>query len=154
MRPIQQVLALYHGAVKTGDAVELKLWCRENQEFFTFSRSLPNKRRKRRQLKLFSQSFSGPLETQQSKVRSQESPWTVVNYQNNPQYQVRFQENTKSLLSSEDGSQSKESSPRTPQPVERSLGSAKSREWSPRTPLPVERSQRSHQSDERSLRTI
>jgi hypothetical protein len=65
MSLIQQVLALNQGAVKTGDSVELKLWCREGKEFFTFSRSLPNRRRKkrkreRRQFKPFSQSFSGP----------------------------------------------------------------------------------------------
>ena len=131
---IQQVLALYQGAVK------LKLWCREGKEFFTFPRSLPNKRRKkrnRRQFKPFSQSFSGHQETQKFKVRSQESLWTVVNYQKNPQSRVRFQENPKSLSSFEDRSQrnhqSKERSPRTPQPVERSLGSPQSSEWPPRT---------------------
>ena len=105
-----QFLALYLGAVNTGDSVELKLWYREGKEFFTFSRSLSNRRRKkrkrtRRQFKPFSQSISGPLETQQSKVRSQESPWTVVNYQNNPQSQDRFQESTKFLPSSEGRSQ-------------------------------------------------
>ena len=80
MSLIQQVLALYQGAVRTGDSVELKLWCPEGKEFFTFSKRKKRKR-KRRQLKTFSQSFSGPNETQQSTVRSQESPWTVVNYQ-------------------------------------------------------------------------
>jgi len=56
-----------------------------------------------------------------SKVRSQEFPRTVVNYQKNSQSRVRFQENPKSLSSSEDGSQrnqSKERSPRTPKPAE------------------------------------
>jgi len=102
----------------------LILVSRKGRISFTFSRSLPNKRRKkrkrkRRRLKPFSQSFSGPQETQQSKVRSQESPWTVVNYQKNPQSRVRFQEN-KSLPSSKDGSQRnqfKERCPRTPPPA-------------------------------------
>ena len=58
---------------------------------------------------------------QASKVRSQEFPRTVVNYQKNSQSRVRFQENPKSLSSSEDGSQrnqSKERSSRTRKPAE------------------------------------
>ena len=96
MSLIQQVLALYQGVVKTGDSVELKLWCQEGKEFFTFSRSLANKRRKerkrkRRQFIPFSQSFSGPQETQQSMVRSQAYPWIVVINQNihNPKLDSR-----------------------------------------------------------------
>jgi hypothetical protein len=38
-------------AVRTGDSVKLKLWFLEKEESYTFSRSLPSKRRKKRKRK-------------------------------------------------------------------------------------------------------
>ena len=82
-----------------------RVWCKEVKEFLTFPDPCPtrveSRKRERRHLKPFSQSFSGPQETQQSNVRTQESSWTVVNYQKNLQSWVRFQKNP----SPEEGSQ-------------------------------------------------